>query len=88
MCKKNDGAEAGLIRVRHVGRTVSGGPPMTAKNVAIALHALRRESAARRRAERSLEIPAEALAAVGVAAADELEVIVGDGELVLRPKRS
>src|SRR5690606_34300137 len=34
---KNDTVGAGLIRVRHVGRTISGGPKMTEENIMIAV---------------------------------------------------
>lgn len=43
----------GLFRVVHVGTTISGGPPMTTQNIAIAVHHLRRISKARQRAERA-----------------------------------
>lgn len=43
----------GLFRVVHVGTTISGGPPMTPENVAVAVHHLRRVSKARQRAERA-----------------------------------
>jgi len=43
----------GLIRVVHVGTTISGGPPMTEQNIAIAVHHLRRVSMARERAARA-----------------------------------
>lgn len=76
-----------MIRVRHVGRAISGGPEMTETNIKIAVHALRRVSRAQRASQQVVHVPKEALAAVGVASTDELEVVVRDGELVLRPKR-
>jgi len=48
----SDVVEAGLIRVRHVGRTISGGPEMNEENVKIAVHALRRISKAKAKARR------------------------------------
>lgn len=83
---KDDTVGAGLIRVRHVGRTISGGPKMTEENIMIAVHALRRVSRAKRASQQVVHVPKEALAAVGVASTDELEVVVRDGELVLKPK--
>lgn len=59
MCKRSrsdSGAvecPLGLVRVVHVGRTISGGPPMTEANVKIAVNHLRRISAARERAARA-----------------------------------
>lgn len=76
-----------MIRVRHVGRAISGGPEMAEENIKIAVHALRRVSRAQRASQQVVHVPKEALAAVGVASTDELEVVVRDGELVLRPKR-
>lgn len=84
---KDESVGAGLIRVRHVGRAISGGPAMTEENVKIAVHALRRISRAERANQQVVRIPTEALAAVGVKSVDELEVVVRDGELLLRPKR-
>jgi len=56
MCRRSDSGAAvdplGLIRVVHVGRTISGGPPMNEQNLEIALHHLRRISRASRRAQR------------------------------------
>lgn len=85
--KSSSVVEAGLVRVSHVGRDISGGPEMNSRNVAIAAHALRRASRAHRASQQVVYVPEEALAAVGVASTDELEVVVRDGELVLRPKR-
>lgn len=83
---KDDTVGAGLIRVRHVGRTISGGPKMTEENIKIAVHALRRGSRAQRASQQVMHVPKEALAAVGAASTDELEVVVRDGEIVLRRK--
>jgi len=85
--KSSSVVEAGLVRVYHVGRDISGGPEMNSRNVAIAVHALRRVSRAQRASQELVRVPEEALAAVGVASTDELKVVVRDGELVLRPKR-
>lgn len=76
----------GLIRVVHVGRTISGGPEMSRKNIAIALHALRRISRAQRANQQVVHVPEAALAAVGVSSTADLDVVVRDSELVLRPK--
>lgn len=76
-----------MIRVRHVGRTISGGPEMTRENVELALNALRRVSRAQRASRQVVHVPAEALAAVGVSSTDELQLVVREGELVLRPRR-
>jgi len=84
---RDDTVGAGLIRVRHVGRDISGGPEMNTENVKIAVHALRRISRAQRASQQVVHVPKEALAAVGVASTDELEVVVRDGEIALRPKR-
>ncbi|MFA5568147.1 MAG: AbrB/MazE/SpoVT family DNA-binding domain-containing protein [Trueperaceae bacterium] len=83
---KDNSVGAGLIRVRHVGRAISGGPEMNAENIRIAVHALRRVSRAQRASQQVVHLPKEALAAVGVASTDELEVVVRDREIVLRPK--
>jgi len=64
---KDDTVGAGLIRVRHVGRTISGGPKMTEENIKIAVHALRRGSRAQRASQQVVHVPKEALAAVGAA---------------------
>jgi len=57
MCRRRDPTAdefgLGLMRVVHVGTTISGGPPMTEENIAIAVHHLRRISKARERAERA-----------------------------------
>ncbi len=84
---KDDTVGAGLIRARHVGRTISGGPEMSTQNIQIAVHALRRVSRAQRANQQVVHVPEEALAAVGVASTDELEVAMREGEIVLRPKR-
>jgi len=60
---------------------------MTEENIKITVHALRRISRAQRASQQVVHVPKEALAAVSVATTDELEVVVRDGELVLRPKR-
>jgi len=83
---RDDSVGAGLIRVRHIGRAISGGPEMNAENIRIAVHALRRVSRAQRASQQVVHVPKEALAAVGVASTDELEVVVRDGDIVLRPK--
>jgi len=83
---KDDRVGAGLIRVRHVARAISGGHKMNPENIRIAVHALRRVSRAQRASQQIVHVPKEALAAVGVASTDELEVVVRDGEIVLRPK--
>lgn len=75
-----------MIRVVHVGRTISGGPEMSRKNIAIALHALRRISRAQRANQQVVHVPEAALAAVGVSSTADLDVVVRDSELVLRPK--
>jgi len=60
---------------------------MTEENIEIGVHALRRVSRAQRASQQVVQVPKEALATVGVASTDELEVVVRDDEIVLRPKR-
>lgn len=86
MRRDDNGYSGGLIRVVHVGRTISGGPEMSKKNIAIALHALRRISRAQRANQQVVHVPEAALAAVGVSSTDDLDVVVRDSELVLKPK--
>ena len=79
-----DTAEAGFIRARRLGKTVTGGREMTPETVQGVLRVLR---GSRERRTANLSIPVAALEALGVASVDELELLVGDGELTLRPRR-
>jgi len=83
--KRNDAAGSGLFQHYHEGRVITGGPETTPGNVKIAVKALLRVSRAKRANQRVVHVPGEALAAVGVTSADELEVAVPDRELVLGP---
>lgn len=83
---KDDTVGAGLVRVRHVGRTISGGPEMTEENIKIAVHAMRRIGRAERASQQVVHVPEAALAAVGVSSTDDLDVVVREGKLLLRPK--
>lgn len=67
-----------------MGAAVTGGPAMTPENIQLAHRALRRLAQARRRQADITCIHVLALEAIGASSAEDLEVVVGDGEIILR----